>query len=85
MSKHLIYGIHLNDRMTEASSIQQLLSEYGCNIRTRVGLHETSESACSPTGVILLEMVGEASICTELKNRLGAVEGVEVKEMIFEE
>jgi hypothetical protein len=36
---HLVFGIHVGDRVKEASAIQGLLTEYGCNIRTRIGLH----------------------------------------------
>ena len=35
------------------------LTEYGCNIKLRVGLHETGEDFCSDDGVIMLQACGD--------------------------
>jgi hypothetical protein len=82
--RHLIYGVHVTDRVKEAPDIQKVLTEYGCYIKTRLGLHHVDENLCSPRGLILLEMFGDEAKCAELKKRLAAVEGVEVKEMVFD-
>jgi hypothetical protein len=82
--RHLIYGIHVTDRVKEAPDIQKVLTEYGCYIKTRLGLHHVDENLCSPRGLILLEMVGDEEKCGELKKRLSAIEGVEIKEMVFD-
>ena len=81
---HLILGVHVTSRATQVPSVQNLLTEYGCNIKTRIGLHHVDDKACSPRGLILLEMFGELAICRELKTKLSALEGVEVKELLFE-
>jgi len=81
---HLIFGIHVTNRATQAGRIQELLTEYGCNIKTRIGLHHVTANACSPRGLILLEMYGDVATCRGLATRLSALEGVEVKEMFFE-
>lgn len=81
---HLIFGIHVTNRATQAGRVQQLLSEYGCNIKTRIGLHHVDNNVCSPRGLILLEMVGDDATCRELAQKLDALEGVEVKQMLFE-
>jgi len=82
MDKHIILGVHITNRLKRASEVQQLLTQYGCNIKTRLGLHEV-ENVCSPTGVLLLEMYGEDAVCFELADKLAAVEGVEVQRMVF--
>ena len=82
MEKHAILGIHVTDRVKHAVEVQNLLTQYGCNIRTRLGLHE-AESVCSPKGLILLEMCGDDAVCDELAEKLVAIEGVEVKTMVF--
>ena len=64
--------------------MQKLLTEYGCNIKTRLGLHRVDENVCSPRGLILLEMFGDLTVCRELKAKLGKFEGVEVQGMAFE-
>ena len=81
---YLIFGVHITNRATQVPSVQKLLTEYGCNIKTRIGMHRVDDEVCSPRGLILLEMFGDLAICRELKTKLSALEGVEVKELIFE-
>ena len=81
---HVIYGVHVTNRAAQIPSVQGLLSEYGCNIKTRIGLHHIDENVCSPRGLILLEMFGDPATCRELKTKLASLEGVEVQEMVFE-
>ncbi|MGA2033734.1 MAG: hypothetical protein ABSG68_15885 [Thermoguttaceae bacterium] len=80
---HLIYGVHVTDRAHQAPNVQKLLTEYGCNIKTRIGLHHVDDKVCSPRGLILLEMFGDPAVCAEFKGKLSALEGVDVKEMVF--
>jgi len=80
---HVILGIHVHDRMKAAPALQALLSEYGCSIRTRLGLHETGEKFCSDAGVILLEMVGNPVKTAELESSLSVLAGVSVQKMVF--
>jgi hypothetical protein len=81
--KHIIFGVHVTDRMTKALEVQKLFGEYGCHIKTRLGLHEVSHESCAPGGVVLLEMFGDEAKCFELKDKLAAIEGIEVQQMIF--
>jgi len=82
MEKHIIIGVHITDRFNKATEVQHLFTVYGCNIKTRLGLHEV-EKVCSPSGLILLEMHGEEERCHELADKLKDVEGVEVQTMVF--
>jgi hypothetical protein len=81
--RHVIYGVHITERLKHVPTVQGLLSEYGCFIKTRLGLHEVSEKFCSPNGMLILEMFGDEKKCRELFDKLNAVEGVEVKQMVF--
>ena len=81
---HLIIGVHINGRVQHVPQVQKILTDYGCSIRTRLGLHEASDSECSPNGLLLLEMVGDARKSHEMAERLRALDGVEVKEMLFD-
>lgn len=83
MKDHLILGVHVTDRVTEVPRIQALLTEYGCSIRTRLGLHDADDKRCSPGGVILLELVGDRARCGQLARKLAVVKGVEVKKIVF--
>ena len=84
MEKHIIFGVHITDRTRRAAEVQQLLSEYGCYIKTRLGLHETSTNACSPNGLVLLEMLNDGSESRALFDKLSAVEGVDIQQMVFD-
>ena len=82
--KHVILGVHVTDRMTEAGAVQGVLTQYGCNIKTRLGLHHVDTRVCSPRGLILLEMFGDEAKCQELAKKLSAIDGVEVQQMVFD-
>ena len=84
METHIILGIHVTDRVSKAGSVQQVLTEYGCNIKTRIGLHEAAKDACSSSGVIILEVFGDEAKADEMSGKLSAIDGVEVKKMVFE-
>jgi len=84
LEKHLIFGIHVSDRVQHAGAVQELLTQYGCSIKTRIGLHDTDDRKCSTSGVIVLEMFGDEATCHEMADKLNAIEGVEVQKMIFE-
>ena len=82
IAKKTILGVHVAQRTKHTAKVQKILSDYGCSIRTRVGLHEAGTDFCSPNGLILLEMVSAAA---ELAAALSAVPGITVKKMVFEE
>ena len=80
---HKILAVHLTDRVTEAVEVQKVFTEYGCNIKTRVGLHDVAGDYCAPGGVIILELVGPDGITAEVGARLAAITGVETKVVEF--
>ena len=80
---HVILGIHVTDRLKDAVPVQKVFSEYGCNIKTRVGLHDVGEEYCSPSGIVLIEFFGSEADADAMAGKLNAVEGVDVKKMVF--
>ena len=81
-SKKTILGVHVAQRTKHTAKVQKILSDYGCSIRTRIGLHDAGDGFCSPNGLILLEVVDRAGA---LAPALAKVPGVTVKKMVFEE
>ena len=81
-AKRTILGVHVAQRTRHTAKVQKILSDYGCSIRTRIGLHEAGAGFCSPNGLILLEVVDRAGA---LAAALAKVPGVSVKKMVFEE
>ena len=85
MRKRIVLGVHLSNRMTEAPPFQELITQYGCNIRTRIGLHDVADGYCSMAGLILLDMIGEEERINELETKLKTFEGLDVQKMVFTE
>jgi hypothetical protein len=83
MAHHVILGVHITDRIHHVRSVQDVLTEYGCSIRTRLGLHEADKGFCSPNGLVILEMTDDMAAVQEMANKLNAIEGVEVQQMVF--
>jgi hypothetical protein len=81
--EHIVVGIHIQNRVKDAPEVQKILTGFGCNIKTRIGLHEVMENYCSGSGVILLEMVGDPAMADELCTMLNGFDGVEVQKMVF--
>ena len=85
MSK-IILGLDIEKRMNIAKEVQEVLSEYGCFIKTRIGLHEVSDDRrfCSENGLVILELIRDSgSEGAKLEERLSAIDGVQVNKMEF--
>ena len=80
---HIILGIHIGDRLQKAASVQAVFTEYGCNIKTRIGLHDVDANVCSPSGVVLIEFFGDGDQAGAMMDKLNEVEGVQVEKMVF--
>lgn len=55
-----IIGIRLENRTECAVEFQKIITEFGCEIKTRLGLHPPDDFICLNYGIILLEVAGEA-------------------------
>lgn len=83
MSK-IIMGIQLQQRHETSIEVQNLLTKYGCIIKTRLGVHQASEDSCSEYGLILLEFADHADKeVEELEKDFSVVKNVVVKKMVF--
>ena len=81
MSCYSIIGLRVNHRTGNAVKLQEALTQFGCNIKLRVGLHETSEDFCSDDGIILLQVCGSRETVDEMLHALESQEGVTAKRM----
>jgi len=84
MDKHIVVGVHITERVKHAGRVQEVFTQYGCSIRTRLGLHEADGQVCSPNGLILLELVDDDALNAEFIAALKAIDGVEVQQMVFD-
>lgn len=83
MEDHTIVGLHVHDRAKNAVSVQQVLTEFGDTVRTRLGLHEVDGRSVSPNGLILLELVGDKRRVKACIAGLRKCQGTELKTMVF--
>ena len=84
MDKHIILVVHVTDRVKHVPEMQKAFTEFGCSIKTRLGLHDATKDTCSPNGIIVLEMLDQDAEVAKLEEALGKVEGVEVKKVVFD-
>lgn len=80
----IIVGIQVNHRSHEATELQNILTKYGCIIKTRLGLHNAGED-CSDEGLILLELIErEDQVAVEyLMEEIHRLENITIKRMDF--
>ena len=68
--------IKIDSRIRDAAKVQRILTEYGCNIKVRQGLHEVSKELCANDVLILMEMDGDKRRLNSIVKKLNAVEFV---------
>ena len=47
LDKHLILAVHITERLKHAIKVQNILSEFGDVIKTRLGLHDVAANSSS--------------------------------------
>lgn len=77
-----IIGIKVNNRLESAIAVQEILTRYGCIIKTRLGLHEEINGHCSSKGLIILEILNDVA-AEDIANDLCDVEEIEIQQMRF--
>ena len=74
-----ILGLYVGDTVSDKNPLQQVLTQYGNVIRTRLGLTATSGAH----GVILLELSGDSAEIKSLKAALEKIDGLQLQKMSF--
>lgn len=84
MAKRIILGVQVTNRVENVLDVQKILTEYGCNIKTRLGMHEVTESICSNVGLLIIETYGAEADIIRMEAKLREIKGLVVGKMIFE-
>jgi hypothetical protein len=71
--------LSVEKRNSCAVRIQEALTTSGCEIRTRLGIHDSSAEACSDKGLIILEILSEENSIKPLLAKFEALDGVKAK------
>ncbi len=77
--KKSILLILIGKRKEEAVKVQQILTGWGCMIKTRLGIHDGVLDNCSDSGLVILELVGTDEQNQELARKLSLLPGVSSK------
>ncbi|HCG76457.1 MAG: hypothetical protein COZ37_06470 [bacterium (Candidatus Ratteibacteria) CG_4_10_14_3_um_filter_41_18] len=83
MKKHILI-ILVDKRKKSAVNVQKILTEWGCLIKTRLGIHDGVLDNCSESGLIILELVGEEEKIKELERKLNLLSRVSAKLVILD-
>ena len=75
MEKTLLL-ILIGDRKRAAVRVQQILTEWGCIIKTRLGIHDGVMENCSDEGLLILELYGTKEQKNELARKVAVLPGV---------
>ncbi len=78
-----LVAIKVNGRIAQAPLVQEILTKYGCNIKTRIGFHEVNEDLCSMDGVLVLELTGKDTEIQAMFDALSKLDGVTPKKIEF--
>ena len=77
MSETKVVLILIDKRTDAALKVQEVLTENGCIIKIRLGMHETS--SCAEEGLIFLNVKGSEDDIEELIKELNKIERVNAK------
>ena len=61
-----IIGISVDNRTNDSIKLQEILTKYGCLIKTRIGLHDMGDYKCLNYGIVLIEVVDK--ICEAIQH-----------------
>lgn len=71
--------ILIDDRKKAAINVQKILTDWGCTIKTRLGIHDGVLDKCTNTGLLILELVGDFEKNQEMTRKLNLLDGVNAK------
>jgi hypothetical protein len=70
--------IGVQHRREEADKLQKVLTEHGCEVKARLGLHEAG-TVCSDEGLIILQLVPDEPNADSLVAELNKLDGIKAK------
>ena len=79
MACYNVMSVLTNKRVQNVNDMQRVLTESGCIIRTRLGIHDAGDDFCSNEGLIILDLVGSEEEITQLEKKLNEIPGIKAK------
>jgi len=81
--EYKIVAVKVGNREGVAQDMQGILTEHGCAIKVRLGLHDMPENSCSPAGLVLMEVTGENSEIQAMVLKLNALPETSAKFLVI--
>lgn len=75
---HKIIALAVDHRRENSEKLQQTLTQHGCKVKARIGLHEAGD-VCSEEGLIILHVVPNEGEINILLDDLNKIEGIRAK------
>lgn len=79
----VILGVKTKNRLETSDEIQKVLTKFGCNIKTRLGIHNILGNICPKDALILLE-IPQKEQAILLENELLNISEIEIQRMEFD-
>lgn len=77
--KKSVLLVLIGGRKESAVKVQQILTAWGCIIKTRLGIHDGVLENCSDEGLLILELYGSEDQKNELARKVSVLPGVSSK------
>ena len=75
--------IKVEQRTDSADIVQKILTDFGCSIKIRLGLHDIPCNSCSPSGLIFLQVSGDDEPVKEMISELNNLDSVTAKYIVI--
>ena len=71
--------IKINNRQQKSTDVQKILTEYGCNIKVRLGLNNNQNGICTEDGLIILDVIGNDKDIKKMVQNLNDLKEITAK------
>lgn len=78
-----IIGVQITPDASNAQKLQELFTNYGNIIKTRLGLNHLDDEDSALNAVIILELYGNEAQINHFQNELQTVQGLKVGKLTF--
>ena len=69
----------IGNRKEAAVTIQKILTDWGCTIKTRLGIHDGVLDNCTTSGLLILDIVGQKEKNEEMTRKINLIHGVKAQ------
>ena len=81
--KNKIIGIKIDKNVQDVIKIQEILSDYGNVIKTRLGINHLENDDTGLRGIIILELFGDKSEIKKMKKELKKINNIKIGKLVF--